>query len=118
MRGFRLNGWQRIGIVLSILWALGAGLYTYKAHEARADKMSGRDYDACINAKETLSKLPETKGINFVGDCVAEAAQSYQFWSQWKWSGTAIVALIPIPIIWLLVYIVVWATRWRRTNAR
>ena len=27
MRGFLLNGWQRIGIVLSILWALIGGLW-------------------------------------------------------------------------------------------
>src|SRR5215472_5713324 len=27
MRGFRLNGWQRIGIVLSLLWALCVSLW-------------------------------------------------------------------------------------------
>ena len=27
MRGFRLSGWQRIGIVLSIVWAIAAWFY-------------------------------------------------------------------------------------------
>jgi len=27
MRGFRLNGWQRIGIVLSVVWVIGGGLW-------------------------------------------------------------------------------------------
>ncbi len=26
----RLNGWQRIGIIVSVVWILGAGIYTYK----------------------------------------------------------------------------------------
>jgi len=30
MRGLvRLNGWQRIGIVLSVLWAIGAGVHLW-----------------------------------------------------------------------------------------
>ncbi len=28
MSGRRLNGWQRIGIVLSVVWAIFAWLYT------------------------------------------------------------------------------------------
>jgi hypothetical protein len=99
----RLNGWQRIGIVLSILWALGAGLYSYNAHLTRAEEMTDRDYRACVAVKDTLNR-----------DCTAAAKEVYQYWSQWKWSGTAIAALAPIPVIWLLVYIVVCTARWIR----
>jgi hypothetical protein len=28
MRGFRLSEWQRIGIVISVVWAIGATLWT------------------------------------------------------------------------------------------
>jgi hypothetical protein len=29
MRGIRLNGWQRIGILLSVAWAMGALVLVY-----------------------------------------------------------------------------------------
>jgi hypothetical protein len=38
MSGRRLNGWQRIGIVLSVVWAIGAGLQrTADDTERRSD---------------------------------------------------------------------------------
>jgi hypothetical protein len=30
MRGFRLNGWQRIGIVLSVVWALSISTWFFQ----------------------------------------------------------------------------------------
>jgi len=36
----RLNGWQRVGIVLSIAWALGAGIYTRSADVERANNFA------------------------------------------------------------------------------
>ena len=36
MRGLHLNGWQRIGIVLSVVWAIVGGLYTLDADMKRA----------------------------------------------------------------------------------
>ena len=35
-RGFRLNGWQRIGIVASVAWAIGAWVYTSASFEQQA----------------------------------------------------------------------------------
>jgi hypothetical protein len=92
MGRFRLNGWQRIGIALSVLWAVGGGLYNYNAHLTRAEEMSSREYHTCEDANQAFSKFPESKSF-IVGDCGARAAQAYEFWSQWKWSGTAIAAL-------------------------
>jgi hypothetical protein len=104
---------ERIGIVLSIVWALGAGLYNYTAHLTRAEDMSSLDYRNCENAKETASEFPELKNFDF-GDCAAKAAQTYDYWSQWKWSGAVLFALVPIPIAWLVVYGFLTVTRWIR----
>ena len=33
MRGFRLNGWQRLGIVLSVLWLIVGTIWAYAADQ-------------------------------------------------------------------------------------
>jgi hypothetical protein len=38
MRGFRLNGWQRIGIVLSVLWAIVVGGFLIYMGAVDADR--------------------------------------------------------------------------------
>jgi hypothetical protein len=36
----RLNGWQRIGIVLSVLWIIGAGLWAnYQSIQQRTQSL-------------------------------------------------------------------------------
>jgi hypothetical protein len=43
----RLNGWQRIGIVASVMWAIGAPIYL--DHAALNDGLEafGRSYERC-----------------------------------------------------------------------
>ncbi|SRR5713101_3147421 len=36
----RLTGWQRVGILLSVVWALGAGIYMRNADVERADNFA------------------------------------------------------------------------------
>ena len=47
MRGFRLNRWQRIGIVLSVLWAVGAWLYMEAAGSKAAEEAFKSSYALC-----------------------------------------------------------------------
>jgi len=44
----RLGGWQRIGIVVSVLWAIGAGVTTRVHDASEARYMYGSTYDLCI----------------------------------------------------------------------
>jgi hypothetical protein len=37
MRGLRLNGWQRIGIVLSVMWILVVGAMAFQEHARQLD---------------------------------------------------------------------------------
>jgi hypothetical protein len=43
----RLNGWQRIGIVASVVWAIGAPIYIDSAAEQTASAAFSRYYEAC-----------------------------------------------------------------------
>jgi hypothetical protein len=89
MRGFRLNGWQRLGIVLSALWVLVGGLW--------GRHLTVAPYFDCIKS------APNIDTMNFCERYLQD------------WGSTAmLIALVPIPIAWLLVYIVVWTVRWIR----
>jgi hypothetical protein len=52
----RLNGWQRIGIAASIVWALGAPIYMDSAALRDADERWGWVYDSC---RDVASNDPE-----------------------------------------------------------
>jgi hypothetical protein len=54
-RGFRLNGWQRIGIVLSVVWAIVGGLWGMKQAVAPA----WRQFNACMSLPNVDVKVSE-----------------------------------------------------------
>lgn len=110
MRGFRLNGWQRIGIVLSVVWAIAAGLYVRYADEKRADEMSYLTYTSCVDATRALD--PQAR-LPYPG-CDKRSAETYTRWINGSRGNAAFVALAPIPIAWLLVWGLVALVRWIR----
>jgi|RhiMethySRZTD1v2_1073278.scaffolds.fasta_scaffold473397_1 hypothetical protein len=103
MRRFRLSGWQRIGIVLSVLWAIGVLLYGWQEWSGLSSSNDKLFYD-CLFAPHTDS----SEAI-----CKQKAAALRN--ASMRVSRENLAArLVPIPIVWLLVYIVVWTARWIR----
>jgi hypothetical protein len=43
----RLNGWQRIGIVASVIWAIGAPIYMDNEAQRDANDRFGQVYGSC-----------------------------------------------------------------------
>ena len=43
----KINGWKRIGIVLSVAWILGAGWFTFKTESDRDIRRSANIWSAC-----------------------------------------------------------------------
>jgi hypothetical protein len=43
----KLNGWKRIGIIASVVWILGAGVYTYDSRIDEASKFIASTHVAC-----------------------------------------------------------------------
>ena len=110
MRGFRLNGWQRIGIVLSLLWAVGAWSYFEIAASRAAEKAYASYYALC--PRERMARnLDATPCLEQAKDL---SHTTFDERSARAWA----LALYPILIAWVLVYIVVWATRWIRRGFR
>jgi len=104
MRGFRLNGWQRIGIVLSVLWAIVAWLFTVNSSERNAKLISERMYDDCVVHRSGTGE-----------DCYRIMRQIHHVQMVLGRKQAAARAVLPIPIgwmvAWLLNRIVLWIRR-------
>ena len=87
MRGFRLNGWQRIGIVLSVVWMIVGGAWGWRHANDKVDA----DFKLCITQIQTASDVQA---------CRAKRAEALVP----RWFGAAVVALAPITVVWLFIY--------------
>ena len=95
MRGFRLKGWQRIGILLSVLWLLvGAWLAQQAVY---APLRAG--YSKCLS----LSVPPSI--------CKAELDKGIARKTEELPGAIAVFALGPIILVWLIAWIVRWVRR-------
>jgi hypothetical protein len=102
MRGFRLNGWQRIGIVLSIVWAIAAWFYARHVDLDLHSNVLNLEYHRCAD-------LPSEKER---ADCIERARHDFESSFQADWLYVSAVALLPIPIAWLIAYGLVALVRW------
>jgi hypothetical protein len=103
MGKFRFNGWQRFGIVLSILWAIVSCLYIRYEQLQNANERSVLTYNRCKDAPNDAADR----------QCIADTASTYRM-HEGSWGSAAFIALIPIPIAWLLAYGLVFLGRWIR----
>jgi hypothetical protein len=102
-----MNGWQRIGVILSVLWILGGGFYQRSSDMQRAGDMGGFAVRTCMETQKLKSSYDFSR-------CSDEFDKTFRVFAEPSWGNVAIVAFAPVPIAWLLVYIAVWLTRWIR----
>lgn len=102
----RLNGWQRIGMVVSLVWVIGGGLWGNSVGLSQGGYVA-EAYKRCLAA-------------HF--DDTGWAACSAQFKKDWPeaikyhWHYAAAFAFIPIPLAWLVVRGLVGLVRWIRAG--
>jgi flagellar biogenesis protein FliO len=111
----RLNGWQRIGVVLSVLWLVVFLIWGLN------DSLNGRGSffvdtpDQIAIAKVGCHEVPPTpaeasKGWGPGYECPpnTELPERHQF----NTAGFWFVVIAPLLIAWLLVYACVFCVRW------
>lgn len=94
----RLNRLQRIGIVISILWALGAG-YFERAHQVEF----GQKWMA-ISSQACYDENPKS-----FDSCYQK---NFDIFMKPNWGNIGFFALAPIPLGWLIVFIFIRVYRW------
>lgn len=97
----RLNGWQRIGAVLSVLWALGAAIYERNVQVKSADALYLSQAQNCYigqadPVKECLDKISLQGAMD---------ATAY-------WPDVAFYAFGPVIAGWLVALITLSVFRW------
>ena len=96
MRGFRFNGWQRIGIILSVLWVLvGAWLAQQAVY---APVRAGHSKCISLGVAPNICKTGMDAGI------ARKKKEELP-------GAIAVFALAPIALVWLIIWIARWARR-------
>jgi hypothetical protein len=101
MRRLHLNGWHRIGIVLSVIWAIVGGWWGFHA----ADHATA-DYQACLKSSTYWEACRQAFAYNYAAAINA------------RWYNAALVGLAPIPIGWLIGYALADVVSWIRAGFR
>jgi len=57
-----LSRWQKLGILLSILWAIGAAIYQRSVDVGRAQNSVKYAYKSCLDGYKDLAKVRAGKG--------------------------------------------------------
>lgn len=100
----KLNGWKRIGIIASVVWILGAGLYTNGAlqeSDRKAATAISLDCESYI-----------AKGITSLAECDKRSGDYLAGTYSREWMAAALVAFVPVPFGWGFVYLVLFLVRW------
>lgn len=99
MAPFRLNGWQRIAIVLSVVWAIVGSVWALNLL-----------FEPVYQNYATCQRLNSAS----VWDCQKLFETQMATARQQRPTAVAIVAVAPIPFAWLLGYALVGIVRWIR----
>jgi hypothetical protein len=111
----RLNGWQRIGVVLSVCWFIGGGLWIGGQVMDDLSFTVRAEHRRCLAARSIQPDGTVPKDTDW-GPCSERFLRDFPVAVADHWYYTAAYALIPIPIAWIFVWGVVGIGRWIRNG--
>lgn len=100
MRGFRLSGWQRTGIGLSVLWVSCVSMWFMQQSSSQEPGIASV-YVQCIAAPDSHRSVCEARAKSFGERAGSEVP------AKWPW-----ITFAPVFVVWILAYIAVWLGRW------
>ena len=107
----KLNGWQRIGVALSILWAVAAGIHTRNEDVERSENFVKFAYKVCSDGKMVAHDAD-------LSSCEKEKAVNTDTWMKDSDKNVAFAALAPIPFGWIAGLILVYSWRIQAAGIR
>jgi hypothetical protein len=107
-----LNGWQRIGIVLSVLWATVG--FVWVDHSVAFNigaRFVEEDYDRCLWQRSIQPDGSVPKDTDWQ-PCINAFDRDWDRAVKYQWITALYFALIPILTAWLVAYGLVVVGRW------
>jgi hypothetical protein len=100
-----LKVWQRLGVVATIFWVLGAGYTQYRRDTDDAAQRAQTQFQICSDGVEIHH------ANNFKG-CLDEARNIREAANKSLPGDIALAALAPPLLTWMLVYLSLMVARW------
>ena len=111
----RLNGWQRIGLVASIVWVLAGGFWGNEIALDEAWERTSAQRDLCV--AENKRRYGEYGPYEQVWTpCSDQFGANYVRNTEGHWMFAALFALVPLSIAWLIAYVLIALGRWIRAG--
>ena len=104
-----LNKSKRIGIILSVIWVLGAGLHTYTSEKDVSSRVVTDIQVHCINNLADKSGAAWDDGFN---RCDQEDDKAFAQDLRNARLDAAIVAFGGVPLGWGFIYLILFLIRW------
>ena len=102
----KLNGWQRIGVILSILWVLGAAMHERNGQVDSAVQMAQWDREDC-NKSLVIVECVKSLDDKFHG---------YLSLNSNRLLNIVAIALMPVLLCWLFAWLAIVVYRWIRVG--
>ena len=96
----RFGGWLRFGILLSMLWAAGAGIYQRHSDLESAARISTIVY---MNCNQPTSRGGQADSQN----CEEAASRARNMWLEGSWTMVTILVVAPLILAWLSIFLIV-----------
>ena len=109
-----MHAWVRLGIVLSVIWAFVGGFWANKRAINDASRLTSAQVENCLSANDAR---PRSKTGEIWTPCWEQFGKIYQHNAEGHWWFATMVGLLPIPIAWLSVYMLISLRRWTRRRA-
>ncbi|HEV2417183.1 MAG TPA: hypothetical protein VGX94_05230 [Terriglobia bacterium] len=109
----KLNGWKRIGIIASVAWILGAGMYTYESGLDSAVGLGTVMSQSCDQGRDRV----ERSGSDWEREwreCRKNGDEAVSLGVTNAEISAALVAFVPVPLGWGFAYLVLFLMRWVR----
>src|SRR5258705_1701986 len=128
-----MNGWQRIGVLASVAWFIGTWVWVsneadkkHKAdwsfqYELCRDRPHdpARDFEQSNQCGEEATKYADIFCCGGVSAVWNRSERSWASWFIWPHQDQIVVAVMMIPLWWLLAYTAIWLVKWvKRGSAK
>ena len=118
----RLSGWKRIGIIVSVLWILGAGIYIYNQMmdgQLRKDRLICNEWAEAARIKPTPStSTADLHAHNLEYESRRDACYNMQFpydlptARKVALEASAFFTFVSLALGWGFVYLILFLVNW------